>query len=174
MHIYSKRRFSSVYKFVILTCYMISYEELMRARFKNWSMRSRQLAAMLSWAIWRDWNDLVWNQRNKPTKEVVALANSDPRTMDLCLGKNFYFFIVWSSTRGWYEHWSVPIGNKIKVNIDATISEERRSFGMGWVARNFDGMVVEARTSCKPAGEDRSGDSRSYWREGSPKLDKKY
>ncbi|XP_060959389.1 uncharacterized protein LOC115700161 [Cannabis sativa] len=44
------------------------------------------------------------------------------------------------------QHWSPPLANSIKVNVDAALFDDGRSFGSGLVARDDRGWLVEGRT----------------------------
>ncbi|KAM6574548.1 hypothetical protein CsatA_022875 [Cannabis sativa] len=49
------------------------------------------------------------------------------------------------------EHWSKPVTDKIKVNVDGAIFEAEGWYGTGLVARNCHGHLLEAR-SCSKLG----------------------
>uniref|UniRef100_A0A803PG17 RNase H type-1 domain-containing protein n=1 Tax=Cannabis sativa TaxID=3483 RepID=A0A803PG17_CANSA len=44
------------------------------------------------------------------------------------------------------EHWSKPEANKIKVNVDGAIFQSTGSYGVGIVARDSNGQLIEAST----------------------------
>lgn len=45
--------------------------------------------------------------------------------------------------------WAKPQMSKIKVSVDAALFSERHSFGIGMVARDDGGSLLQARTGCK-------------------------
>lgn len=48
------------------------------------------------------------------------------------------------------EHWSCPIGDKIKVNSDTAIFEASNCFSFAFVARDSTGGFIEAKSKCYP------------------------
>ncbi|XP_060959189.1 uncharacterized protein LOC133030460 [Cannabis sativa] len=95
-------------------------------------------------AVWGARNNLVWNKKPFIFEDVVAYA--------------FRYLDQWkaaqiSSDSSWPiltaadvgEQWTPPDGISVKINVDATIFDDGRRFGLGMVARSSDGLLIEGR-----------------------------
>uniref|UniRef100_A0A803Q0R0 RNase H type-1 domain-containing protein n=1 Tax=Cannabis sativa TaxID=3483 RepID=A0A803Q0R0_CANSA len=51
------------------------------------------------------------------------------------------FLIVLSDDEG-HEDWITPIGNTIKINVDAVIFSNQNKYRYGWVAQNSSGQLI--------------------------------
>lgn len=53
-------------------------------------------------------------------------------------------------TGSFIELWLVPKTNKIEVYVDASVVSGNYSFGIGWVARDNGGTVIETKSMLLP------------------------
>ncbi|XP_062099843.1 uncharacterized protein LOC133805695 [Humulus lupulus] len=79
-------------------------------------------ARVLCWEMWKARNNLVWNQKRSSVEERQGDGN---------------------------EHWNLPRYEIIKVNVDAAIFAPEGNFGVGCVARDSEGHLIEAFSSLK-------------------------
>ncbi|XP_060965209.1 uncharacterized protein LOC133034186 [Cannabis sativa] len=87
--------------------------------FKVLNVEQKCLLVTLCWAIWGARNDLVWNGKNFSADNIVAYA------------------------KGYLDQWRNARNCRIKVNVDASIFEESRSFRIGRVARDDKVLLLE-------------------------------
>ncbi|XP_074336956.1 uncharacterized protein LOC141674130 [Apium graveolens] len=102
----------------------------------------------LCWALWRARNDVVWEKKYSRVNRVIASAKQyllrwkcAPVT---CSSVLFRFVVEEDGAITWVR----PTRNSIKVTVDATLFAERREYGLGIVARDADGLLVEAKIKC--------------------------
>lgn len=102
------------------------------------------LFIMVCWSIWRARNAIVWNNRSSRTGTVVHVANayltqwrgvqslgcSNPARPVCQAGNN--------------ERWTKPRENCVKVNCDAALLTSSGQFGVGWIARDDRGELIQA------------------------------
>lgn len=89
---------------------------------------------------WRARNDFSFNNKVWATEAVSSKAHGD-----------FYEFLD-ANTKGSPTPmkanqretlvWQRPVGNEVKINVDATISRSTNTVGTGAIARGADGMVI--------------------------------
>ncbi|XP_074343069.1 uncharacterized protein LOC141680867 [Apium graveolens] len=92
-------------------------------------------AAMIGWAIWRACNDLVWNQKNSTAASIVFSARitlDQYRYAQARKGISLSLHLDGGKER---EHWTAPVNNQIKVNVDGAIFE--------WKACNVQPEIAE-------------------------------
>lgn len=85
-------------------------------RFSDWfqglvKIASREeihRAAVLCWMIWKNRNDLVWNQRSIGVTEVVESAKSILDQWKSVQDKSFDIFLGFMTRDDGHEHWCVP------------------------------------------------------------------
>lgn len=106
------------------------------------------LIAMVTWMLWKNRNDLVWNQRGLQVSEVVESAKSVLDQWRSVQDNSFDIYLGHMTQDDGHEHWRLPQYNRIKVNTDAAIFESSNKYSYAFVARNHDGQLVEARSRC--------------------------
>lgn len=95
--------------------------------------------AMVCWSLWRARNGVVWQSKSSVANGVVMSAiaylhqwsraqNVETKAEDSCTS---------------VEHWILPTINTMKVNVDASVVSGNDSFGVGWIARDHQGNVVD-------------------------------
>lgn len=100
--------------------------------------------AMLCWAIWKARNDRVWRSIKTRVNSVVSSA-----MQYLLQWKNAQSKSYSPVTQSFQEGdgaslWVKPQGDTIKVSVDAAYFTEFSAFGIGVVARNSGGELVQA------------------------------
>ena len=113
--------------------------------------RNEDLAVMVMvcWMLWKNRNEVVWNQHSLEPKEVVESALSVLNQWKCVQDRTFDHFLGYMSYEDGDEHWSKPLINSVKVNVDAAIFEETNCFSVAFVARDDKGSLVEARSKCQ-------------------------
>lgn len=103
----------------------------------------------VSWSIWRARNELVWNKKYTRLNFVIANAKQ--------------YLVQWKYAQHSGSEtsfpklvegdgasvWAKPQVSKIKVSVDEEIFGEENSYGIGMVARDDRGKMIQARTVCK-------------------------
>ncbi|XP_074323404.1 uncharacterized protein LOC141660325 [Apium graveolens] len=103
---------------------------------------------MVCWLLWKNRNDLIWNQRSMEVSEVVNSAyqflnywkSVQDRTFDRSMG--------FMNPEDGDEHLKVPHANSVKINTDVVIFEETNCYSFAFVVRDHVGNLVEARSRC--------------------------
>ncbi|XP_074361220.1 uncharacterized protein LOC141701477 [Apium graveolens] len=110
------------------------------------SNERRAEIATISWSLWKARNELAWNNRYTQISVVIALAKQ--------------YFVQWkfaqkNDTTTYFPVleegdgavvWVKPQKNQIKISVDAARFEEYQATGIGMVARNDQGELLQART----------------------------
>ncbi|KAM6553695.1 hypothetical protein CsatB_014457 [Cannabis sativa] len=92
--------------------------------------------------------NLMWRAAGKTTRvdDIVGFAkhylNQWNNAQNSVLGTSYSDDQIYDGA----EHWSPPLANSIKVNVDAALFDDGRSFGSGMVARDDRGWLIEGRT----------------------------
>ncbi|KAM6545503.1 hypothetical protein CsatB_026239 [Cannabis sativa] len=98
---------------------------------------------MVAWQIWNARNDVLWKGRVKSAASVVLEARSYLNQW-LCAQKNRMEPILVHNDQGRdIEHWTKPVMDTVKVNVDGAIFAASNSFGFGFIARDCDGRIIE-------------------------------
>uniref|UniRef100_A0A803QEL1 Reverse transcriptase domain-containing protein n=1 Tax=Cannabis sativa TaxID=3483 RepID=A0A803QEL1_CANSA len=96
------------------------------------------------WKIKSSRNDVLWKGRVKTAANVVLEAKSYLNQW-LHAQKNRSASILTDTSQGMeIEHWTKPVIDTIKVNVDGAIFANLNSYGVGFIARNSDGRILEA------------------------------
>uniref|UniRef100_A0A803QE18 Reverse transcriptase n=1 Tax=Cannabis sativa TaxID=3483 RepID=A0A803QE18_CANSA len=132
--------------------YVISIKPVSNEDFKDWFVDvTGSLKAtcstevlMVAWQIWNARNDVLWKGRVKSAANVVLEARSYINQW-LCAQKNRMEPILVHADQGWgSEHWTKPDMDTVKINVDGAIFVASNSFGFGFIARDFEGRIIEA------------------------------
>lgn len=98
--------------------------------------------SMICWSFWRARNGLVWQSKNFIANGVVSSAITFlhqwrcAQTDEIVIGDS-------SSS---IEHWTLPMNDTMKINVDASIVSGNGSFGVGWIARDHSDNVLETES----------------------------
>ncbi|XP_060962217.1 uncharacterized protein LOC115711062 [Cannabis sativa] len=105
--------------------------------------------SMVAWSIWKARNELLWKNKSRTAVEVVSHARSVLDQWSYAQSNRFEPLLVPENQHHKEEHWSKPEANKIKVNVDGAIFQSIGSYGVGIVARNSNGHLIEATTTLR-------------------------
>ncbi|XP_060962035.1 uncharacterized protein LOC133032185 [Cannabis sativa] len=100
--------------------------------------------AVVSWAIWRARNEFVWQKKSWSASNIVASARIVLDHYKFAQGRKGLSLAPLDDGGRNLERWIAPELNKIKVNVDGALFEQEGRFGIGCVARNHHGAMVEA------------------------------
>lgn len=111
-----------------------------------WSLSQERSAVVVTicWAIWKARNDKHWNKKQVSLNSVIAMAKqylgqwkeAQSRSSE-ALTQSFYAGDGASS-------WVKPQVGTIKATVDAALFEEQPAYGIGLVARDAEGELVQA------------------------------
>ncbi|XP_074378327.1 uncharacterized protein LOC141719860 [Apium graveolens] len=104
---------------------------------------------MVIWALWKNRNDIIWNQKGMESSEVLVSAHLCFNQWKSAQDKTFDNYLGFMTQADGKEHLELPTEGKVKINTDAAIFEESRRFSYAFIARNHRGDLVEAVSSCK-------------------------
>uniref|UniRef100_A0A803QS69 Reverse transcriptase domain-containing protein n=1 Tax=Cannabis sativa TaxID=3483 RepID=A0A803QS69_CANSA len=107
-------------------------------------------AGMVLWSIWKVRNEVVWNEKQPTSEEVLFLAKLN--FVDWYNAQNQELGSPNEPNRVSLEHWTPPTFPKYKVNVDGALFPNEKSYGIGLVARDSFGLVIQAKT-LKKAGD---------------------
>uniref|UniRef100_A0A803PM90 RNase H type-1 domain-containing protein n=1 Tax=Cannabis sativa TaxID=3483 RepID=A0A803PM90_CANSA len=115
----------------------------------TWDDAQYKLAIMLCWSIWQARNDKVWKGISRQTQHILALARGNLNQWCNAQERTFVPSQLNLKPNEGGELWMKPIGNTIKVNVDASIFEDQNRYGFGWVARNNEGRLLWAKNGSR-------------------------
>lgn len=121
-----------------------NFAEWLALIFQQYTRDETLTSVMLCWMVWKSRNELVWNQHSVEVHEVVESAKS-VSVQDT----SFVNILGFLNPEDGYEHWRRPTENRVKVNVDAAIFASSNRFTFALVARNENGDLVEAMSSCE-------------------------
>ncbi|XP_030478363.2 uncharacterized protein LOC115695438 [Cannabis sativa] len=104
------------------------------------------IIAATCWAIWGAKNDLVWKGNEVKEDNIVVFANrylEQWRSAQSSKVESSWPFLRAEDVP---KHWTVPCGNTIKVNVDATLFNNIESYGLGMVTCDASGLLIQGRT----------------------------
>ncbi|CAN1287045.1 hypothetical protein LINPERPRIM_LOCUS19493 [Linum perenne] len=131
--------------------------------WKSWCMKvikggnKTEIARMaaITWGVWWERNDRVWNQKMKPIELIVRLARESVE--DWVRAQQRSNFERQPRVARRCDKWHAPAPTFIKINCDAALFAEHHAFGIGLVARDEDGVLIgyrlKNRQGCPPAKE---------------------
>uniref|UniRef100_A0A803QFY2 RNase H type-1 domain-containing protein n=1 Tax=Cannabis sativa TaxID=3483 RepID=A0A803QFY2_CANSA len=102
--------------------------------------------AMVAWAIWKARNEVVWQQKSSTAASIVASARSNLDQYKFAQDRRGFSLSHLVVDGNKSEQWSKPNGNQIKVNVDGALFAQEGRFGLGCLARDSNGRLIEAYT----------------------------
>ena len=100
--------------------------------------------ASIAWGIWQARNKVVWKSKGSSAAAVVFSARQFIglyQNAQKCKQGSLCFP---SELNAVIEHWTPPVQNQIKVNVDGAIFASEGRYGFGCVARDSNGQVLSA------------------------------
>ncbi|WOG82094.1 hypothetical protein DCAR_0101255 [Daucus carota subsp. sativus] len=130
------------------------YQPLAEVSFDRWLQRMLEGAGKddhgdiltLCWSIWQARNKLVWNQTSLSVNQVVFSARqflAEWKGAQVMSTKTLYRDV---NSRDGVCSWAKPNQNEVKISVDAALFAECSKFGIGLLARDSDGRVVQGRS----------------------------
>ncbi|XP_060965020.1 uncharacterized protein LOC133034003 [Cannabis sativa] len=113
------------------------------------SSQALEEAAMVTWSIWKARNEVVWQQKSPTAASVVLSARSFLDQFRFAQSRTTSSLSNSSIGLSSRVHWITPISDQIKVNVDSALFNDVSRFGMGCLACNHVGQVLEAFTSSR-------------------------
>ncbi|XP_060972000.1 uncharacterized protein LOC115703869 [Cannabis sativa] len=106
----------------------------------------KKLMVALCWSIWNARNDKVWNNKTSSVKSIVFSAQSYLNQWLTAHSSNVIFPSPGLILGDGAEQWQPPHEDSIKVNVDAALFSNTTQFGIGFVIRNAQGVLIEGVT----------------------------
>ncbi|XP_060970040.1 uncharacterized protein LOC133037193 [Cannabis sativa] len=114
--------------------------------FQQLDKEKRELLVALSWSIWNARNDKVWQNKIVGVDNIVTSAktflNQWKNAQDSVIETTFSGSLAEDAAVCWVP----PYDNSVKINVDAAMFNENRQFGVGLVARDTQGLLIEGCT----------------------------
>ncbi|XP_074323246.1 uncharacterized protein LOC141660181 [Apium graveolens] len=112
------------------------------------AVNARESAAIISlcWAIWRNRNDIVWNQRFSSVNKTVAAAKQYLTQWSLAQSRSSVVLLQPVHEGDGDVVWANPQQNSVKVSVDAAVFEDKEGSGFGLITRDSKGMLLQAKT----------------------------
>lgn len=104
---------------------------------------------MLCWYLWKNRNDIVWNQRSLEPLDIVRAAEISLNQWRCAQDKSFDNYLGSMTQADGKTHWERPQIGRIKINTDAALFEESNRYCYSMIARDHYGALVEAAAYCK-------------------------
>ncbi|XP_062114633.1 uncharacterized protein LOC133825746 [Humulus lupulus] len=104
---------------------------------------------MLCWAIWRRRNEWVWRKKRGSIQEILYVADCSLQNWIQAQDKELTPMPSFLSGEDGVSSWKKPPVGKLKINTDAAMFIDSQCFSFAGVARDEDGKVVEAISSCR-------------------------
>ncbi|KAM6582866.1 hypothetical protein CsatB_009868 [Cannabis sativa] len=109
--------------------------------------------SMLCWALWKTRNDLIWNKISPSVDKVISSAKLNLEQWKSAQNMSLRPLSFPNDSEG-IEQWTKPSHTQLKVNVDGATFAQQNHFGYGFIARDHDGILIEAFQSCKPGAID--------------------
>ncbi|KAL8091605.1 hypothetical protein AgCh_034018 [Apium graveolens] len=112
------------------------------------AVNARESAVIISlcWAIWRNRNDIVWNQRFSSVNKTVAAAKQYLTQWSLAQSRSSVVLLQPVHEGDGDVVWANPQQNSGKVSVDAAVFEDKEGSGFGLITRDSEGMLLQAKT----------------------------
>ena len=110
-------------------------------RFDHMAKIELELMCILEWFCWYKWNKLVHGDNNRRNLASLLEATKDYlHEFQICQRGQ----LITSSICNKLEKWNRPPINMLKLNVDASVSNNSNHIGIGAVVRDFRGYVIVA------------------------------
>lgn len=123
------------------------FMEWLTLAFDEYSKKEIQLIIMISWGIWRNRNDIVWNQKGDEFDRVVESAQLIFNQWYSAQDKSFDNYLRFMTQLDGMEHWKQPKERTVKINTDAAIFTYSNRYSYFMLARNHRKDLMEARST---------------------------
>ncbi|XP_074347377.1 uncharacterized protein LOC141686227 [Apium graveolens] len=122
--------------------------------FKTWmenvmnvaDAKKKAVIITICWALWRNRNDLVWNQRHASVNKTVAAAKQLLSQWSLAQNRSTSALLQPALEGDEACIWVNPQQNTVKVTVDAAVFEDKDAMGFGLITRDSDGALIQAKS----------------------------
>ena len=101
---------------------------------------------MICWALWRTRNDALWNHKRARASNVLFLARAVWNSWSHAQVSVPIQLTEFMTAKDGAFSWNKPHPGDLKINVDAALFPDSASAGIACLARNHDGLLLEART----------------------------
>uniref|UniRef100_A0A803PB72 RNase H type-1 domain-containing protein n=1 Tax=Cannabis sativa TaxID=3483 RepID=A0A803PB72_CANSA len=102
-------------------------------------------ALMVSWVIWKARNELLWNKNVTTVAEVINTAKTVLNQWKTTSSNRFSpLSAVINNTSNNSTNWTAPAAGFLKVNVDGAVFAASDCYGLGGLARDANGHLIEA------------------------------
>uniref|UniRef100_A0A803NFH1 Reverse transcriptase domain-containing protein n=1 Tax=Cannabis sativa TaxID=3483 RepID=A0A803NFH1_CANSA len=114
--------------------------------FQQVDKSGKETVVAVCWALWNARNDKVWQGKSVGADGIVSSAknflNHWQNAQKTVIETTFSGLIPGDAA----EHWFAPIDGRVKVNVDAALFSNPHHVGIGLVARDSRGFLIEGCT----------------------------
>uniref|UniRef100_A0A803NQN9 Reverse transcriptase zinc-binding domain-containing protein n=1 Tax=Cannabis sativa TaxID=3483 RepID=A0A803NQN9_CANSA len=114
--------------------------------FQQVDKAGKEIVVAVCWSLWNARNDKVWQGKIVGADGIVSSAknflNHWQNAQKSVIETTFSGLIPGDAA----EHWFAPIIGRIKVNVDAALFSDPHQVGIGLVARDSRGFLIEGST----------------------------
>lgn len=114
--------------------------------FEQISQDRRAMVATVCWAMWKHRNEKVWNNRNSSQNGVLYAAKQYLTQWRNTQNRDFQVLSQAGCVEDGAFSWVAPQELSVKVNVDAAIFSDQNSFGVGVIARDCRGELIQAKS----------------------------
>lgn len=104
---------------------------------------------MVAWAVWKNRNDIVWNQKGKEYEDIVISTLQVLNKWESAQDKTFDNTVGFLIQTDGAVCWEQPHVGQVKVNTDAALFTDSNCYSYAIVARDHSGTLLEAISCCK-------------------------
>ncbi|XP_074351790.1 uncharacterized protein LOC141690935 [Apium graveolens] len=104
---------------------------------------------MGAWSIWKNRNEVIWQQKGRESKDIVTSTIHVLNDWESAQDRSFDKSIGFITQADGDSHWQQPQMGTVKINNDAIMFKDSNSYSHVMVAHNHEGLMMEARSSCK-------------------------
>ncbi|XP_074378344.1 uncharacterized protein LOC141719879 [Apium graveolens] len=133
----------------LLTGEFSLFPEWLHRVFEQQSTKNVYITVMVCWMLWKNRNDLVWNQHSLDSAGVIESIMSVLNQWRSVQDKTFDHFMGYMTQEDGDGHWNPPSFNSVKINTDATIFKESDLYIHVFVVRDHNGRLIEAESKCR-------------------------
>lgn len=125
-----------------------SYGDWLQLVFSQRNVETIHMTSMVCWTLWKNRNDLVWNQICLDVPEVLNTTLSVLNQWRFVQDKTFDHSLGFLNPEDGQVKWQAPSLNIVKVNTDAALFDNPSIFSYAQVIRDHNGRLVEAMLRC--------------------------
>lgn len=103
---------------------------------------------MISWMLWKNKNEVVWNQKGTDFSSTVTSAFFIFNQWKFVQDKSFSISMGFMTQEDGSEQWRGPTADRVKVNSDAALFENPDRYNHAFIVRDHCGSLIEARSKC--------------------------